>query len=203
MRYYDDPKRPGVTLPSVTTILDVAPQPWMGGWTARKVAELACAEPWQAEAGEVAYLAGAAKRFARQRAHEGTKVHAAIASGDWSAVDLGYRRAYRKWFRLYQPEFVGHELECFNRRAGYAGRLDALAYVDGRLTVIDWKTGGYLYRDRFLQVEAYRRAVGADNTMVVILRSDGSFDADWDHDADTSWEMFRTFQKVYEWKVSK
>ncbi len=42
---------------------------------------------------------------------------------------------------------------------GFAGRLDLLAYVNGRLSILDWKTGKDVYAEAHLQNAAYRCAL--------------------------------------------
>lgn len=55
------------------------------------------------------------------------------------------------------PEYV--ERQLVNRDEKYAGTLDALAYIDGKVGVLDIKTSQSIYRDYNLQTSAYMAAL--------------------------------------------
>lgn len=55
------------------------------------------------------------------------------------------------------PEYV--ERQLINRQEKYAGTLDALAYIDGKVGVLDIKTSQSIYRDYNLQTAAYMAAL--------------------------------------------
>jgi hypothetical protein len=51
------------------------------------------------------------------------------------------------------------EMTCYSLRHGYAGKLDCYGTVNGKLSVIDWKTGKAVYPESYLQNAAYRWAL--------------------------------------------
>ena len=51
-----------------------------------------------------------------------------------------YMKYYIDWTRDHRVSFVDTEFVCVNEKLGYAGQVDGLAYVDGKLTLLDYKT---------------------------------------------------------------
>ena len=51
------------------------------------------------------------------------------------------------------------EAMLYSAKYRYAGSADAIAYRDGKLTVLDWKTGNGIYPEYGLQVAAYAKAL--------------------------------------------
>lgn len=65
---------------------------------------------------------------------------------------------FAEWDAVTKPEYLFTEKTVISKRYGYAGTLDCLARVDGKLHVIDWKTGKGVYTSYFLQVAALKQA---------------------------------------------
>ncbi len=78
----------------------------------------------------------------------------AVAHPAWSAY-----RAYRAWRAAHDVRVVSVEQKVYSDRYEYAGTADLVAYVDGVLTVGDFKTSKAVYGEYRLQVAAYRQAV--------------------------------------------
>ena len=51
------------------------------------------------------------------------------------------------------------EAMVYSEKHRYAGAVDAIAYRDGKLIVLDWKTGNGIYPEYGLQVAAYAKAL--------------------------------------------
>ncbi len=51
------------------------------------------------------------------------------------------------------------ETMVFSGKYRYAGAMDAVAYRNGQLVALDWKTGNGLYPEHLLQVAAYAKAL--------------------------------------------
>jgi hypothetical protein len=104
-----------------------------------------------------------------------------------------------------KPLFV--EQVVYSEKYGYAGTLDLLAEVNGKLTVLDWKTGKAVYSEAHLQNAAYRQAIRemghGDPVQGIIVRlpkveTDPAFEA---VDALPEEECFQTFLQFFEgWK---
>lgn len=65
---------------------------------------------------------------------------------------------FADWDALTRPEYITTEKTVVSKIFGYAGTLDCLARIDGKLYLIDWKTGKSIYTSYFLQVAALRQA---------------------------------------------
>ncbi len=60
-----------------------------------------------------------------------------------------------------QHDIVAHQIETkiFSKKHGYAGTIDVLAEVDGKLGILDIKTSYAIYRDYGIQTAAYVEAL--------------------------------------------
>ena len=99
----------------------------------------------------------------KKSADEGTRVHSAveaILTGKDPAVDKDISpavHAFRKFMDekniQVDPEYVERRLVNYNDR--YAGTVDSVALIDGKLGVLDIKTSSGIYKDYTLQLAAY------------------------------------------------
>lgn len=62
------------------------------------------------------------------------------------------------WVETHNVEFVAAEKIIYSKKYDYVGKLDILAKVDGKLCLVDIKTGNAIYSEARMQTEAYRRA---------------------------------------------
>jgi hypothetical protein len=80
--------------------------------------------------------------------------------------------------------FVASEIMVWSLKQWYAGTFDLLAYIDGKLTMLDLKTSLRVYDKHFLQMAAYedaRRELKLDwieQAGVLHLTPDGKWDPD-------------------------
>ncbi len=82
-------------------------------------------------------------------AAKGTDIHKGcelIANGgvDWSALDgayVGPLREFEKWLTDYKPAIMFTEAPFYSVRYGYAGTIDIIANIGGKICLIDIKTG--------------------------------------------------------------
>lgn len=89
-------------------------------------------------------------------------------------------KAYKDWSRERKPVWLQTEQKIYYHDPGgvncYAGTVDAIAEVDGKLCVIDFKTSKKIYKPYHLQVAAYAQAIAMqdqiDMPMGMILRLD-------------------------------
>jgi len=89
-------------------------------------------------------------------------------------------KAYKDWSRERNPTWLAAEQKIYYHDPGgvncYAGTVDAVAEVDGKLCVIDFKTSKKIYKPYHLQVAAYAQAISTqdqiDMPMGMILRLD-------------------------------
>lgn len=89
-------------------------------------------------------------------------------------------RGLIRWLLKAEPEPVAVELLIADPERGYAGRLDLLAWIDGRLTLVDLKTQerGGIYESAHLQSRLYAQAEARWGTHEVqdvrVVVADGS-----------------------------
>jgi PD-(D/E)XK nuclease superfamily len=175
----------GRAYPSVTTILDVISKPALGPWYAKEerryfeaamlevLARPGARDPEYVLSAVAEAVTGvkAADREKQRAATIGTAVHAGIewhlrrALGDDAGPEpllpdaaLWAVESWKDWAKAVALQPLAIERTVYCVRCGYAGTLDLYARVDGRLTVIDWKTGRAIYPEAFLQNLAYRHA---------------------------------------------
>lgn len=115
--------------------------------------------------------------------------------------------AWEDWARSVELKPLFVEQVVYSEQYGYAGTLDLLAEVNGKLTVLDWKTGKAVYSEAHLQNAAYRQAIRemghGDPVQGIIVRlpkveTDPAFEA---VEALPEDECFKTFLQFFEgWK---
>lgn len=180
---------------SVTTILNGGiPKPALKAWGEKLVAQTAVAkrDVWDGMTNDEAidWLKRAPFRETDRAAVQGTDIHdwcekyvlgAGLAVEDLAADDpkRGYLDGFLSFLAEWKPRFEMTEATVYNRRWGYAGTLDFLAYLDinhlvgqeclpgwlngdvpdGEALVLgDYKTGKGVYGEVACQLSAYRHA---------------------------------------------
>lgn len=153
-RYWFD----GVELPSVTTVLAIA---GLTDWTY-------CTE-WARERGSIVHKA----------------IHLELTTGlDWSTLPESlhpYVSAALQAITDLGGETVASERRIVSRLYGYAGTLDWLGRINGRLTLWDWKTGPVIPAYA-LQAAAYAEAFAeetgerVERRYGVRLNADGTYE---------------------------
>ena len=68
-------------------------------------------------------------------------------------------KAFIKWEREFKPEWIDAERKVYCDKYQYAGTVDAVAKINGRVCVIDFKTSKKIYKPYHLQVAAYAQAI--------------------------------------------
>ncbi len=124
-------------------------------------------------AGAIKYLTDARWNATGKAMARGTDLHkAAEARALGQKPDIAPENAplleqYDNFLAAFQPEFVMAEAPVYNPQAGYAGTLDAIVRIDGKLVVCDIKTTAHgkdsekmrpPYPEAPLQLAAYRHA---------------------------------------------
>lgn len=71
--------------------------------------------------------------------------------------------AFLKWAKEHSVEFIHSERTVYSLEHQYVGTLDAVASIDGKICVVDFKTGSSIYLSHALQTAAYREAVEEEN----------------------------------------
>lgn len=177
----------GKEYPSVTTILQAIGKPALVNWAAKVEREMVLevsaglykdARPGMSEA---AWITSMQSRLTKAKAHQKElakagdigkqahawiewqlKAHMLIEPGPPPVISDAARwavMAWEDWSKSvdFKPVFV--EQVVYSEKYNYAGTLDLLAEVNGKLTVLDWKTGKAVYPEAHLQNAAYRQAI--------------------------------------------
>lgn len=160
----------GTSYPSVTTILKYGvPKPGLAKWQAKLVAAAAISESEKISSLKPAsaekYLLDLADSSKDGSAAKGDAIHAyaeAAAYGKELPVlteeEKPYANSFEQFLYDFTPEFHAVELPVFNSTYGFAGTVDIYAVIDGRLVVIDIKTGKSIWPEVALQCAAYARS---------------------------------------------
>lgn len=132
----------------------------------------------------------AGERMKEESAKEGTQVHdtvEAILLGRSPVVPLGIQPSVEAFFEFVEknqirvnPKYVEFRLKHPEER--YAGTLDAIAEIDGKIGILDIKTSQSIYRDYDLQTSAYvaaMRPIVPELETRWILRIDQDQICDW------------------------
>jgi hypothetical protein len=165
----------GRNYPSVTTILDVLNKPQLVNWAVRltrdylrqKLFALQRADSLQ-NLNVDSLLAKSASEHNRVRsaaANHGIDIHRSIASYAGNKCNIAYDqnpviKAFRAWQDEAQFVPIASEKLVFSREHGYAGTVDIIGTLSGRLAVLDIKTGRSVYPEYKLQLAAYAVAWG-------------------------------------------
>jgi tellurite resistance-related uncharacterized protein len=174
----------GNPMVSVTTLLNIVDKPALKGWAAKETVKYLQGEPmtdgtpgwvsppaWEPgrfyTADEIAAACEAAKGAFRRKskkakdrgtlAHEWIEAHVYGQKPETPADPMvaSAVSAYMEWELSNNVEPVEHELRLAEPVAGIAGTIDQLAVVNGRLTVLDYKTSSGVYPEHHIQVDAY------------------------------------------------
>jgi hypothetical protein len=185
-RFYQTPDG---EFPSVTTILSSIGKPALINWAAKTEREfvLEAAANLYEDAHDTpkmarpTFITTLLSRLGKEKAHTkeiakasaiGSQVHALI---EWtmrakllqkvgpapsiSPKGMWAFSVFEKWSSRVGLKPFLIEQTVYSSTYGYAGTMDLLAEIEGKLTVVDWKTGKAIYLEAHLQNAAYRHAL--------------------------------------------
>ena len=127
------------------------------------------------------------KTTSKKAMNRGTIVHDIVEA--WKNINevvgqegpyQGYAKAFKSWIDDYNPVIKECERTVFSNKYNYAGTLDMLAEIGGKLKIVDVKTGKNLYPEVQLQTAAYKQALSEDGVEVeegtaLLLKEDGTY----------------------------
>ena len=153
-------------VPSITTVIGMEKTD-LDGWVGWMAAQSVTQDPRLAESvGSAARLkqvarqsADAAARYRDAAAERGDRVHDyaeqvaqralgrphTMAEARARLIEHGegaYADRFDEWWDLYDVRPIAAEITVWNHTVGYAGTLDLVARIGGRLCLIDYKTKG-------------------------------------------------------------
>jgi len=65
---------------------------------------------------------------------------------------------FLKWVNEHNIEFLSSEQPCYSKKYNYAGTIDGICKIDGKLYIFDLKTSNRMYDEMRIQVAAYKHA---------------------------------------------
>jgi hypothetical protein len=74
--------------------------------------------------------------------------------------------AFLDWVTTHEVKFIHSEKMVYSKAHGYVGITDAVAYFNGKLLLIDYKTGKAIYNEALYQVAGYRGAYEEENGLL-------------------------------------
>jgi hypothetical protein len=164
----------GKKVPSVTSILSVLNKPHLVRWAVRLTRDYIKEELLafrQADSLKDLDLDSMLKKSSAEHdrvrnaaADHGIAVHSSIASYIGNKSNVAQNDpiiiAFRQWQDTAQFEPIASERLVFSREHGYAGTADLIGTLNGRLALLDIKTGRGVYPEYKLQLAAYAIAWG-------------------------------------------
>lgn len=172
-RHYKHPNINNLSAPSVTSIIDMLPAPFLKAWNSKVTANAAVDniqyvnELILANKQEKAklWLKAAPERELEKAADIGDRVHKAIEeriANPGSEYDLDlepYIKHFDEFCLEFEPEWLHVEKSVFSITHLYAGSFDAIAKIRNKTTIVDFKTTrSGISAKVALQLAAYAKA---------------------------------------------
>ncbi len=148
----------GIWYPRVTSIIDIKAKPAL----------------YMFYAGLPDFKTGEAIKT--KSAEEGTLIHDAIEAilrGESTQIPDSIKPAISAFMEFYnRNNIIAHKIEerLVSKKHNYAGTMDVLAEINGKLGVLDIKTSVAIYRDYSIQTSAYVEALKEDSNMPPLTR---------------------------------
>jgi hypothetical protein len=101
-------------------------------------------------------------------AHKWLQLYFAGKNPELPKPELPYRAAVDaalKWVEQHSVQFLDSERPVYSRKHKFSGRLDGYGKVDGKFSIIDFKTGNGVYEEAWLQTAAYDFAITEETEM--------------------------------------
>lgn len=148
-------------------------------------------------------------------ARKGTSVHDAIETyikfdiEDIASEHQGYFDGFLEWWKNAKPIPVASEVRLYHKVLLYGGTADLLAYIDGKLTLIDFKTTCVISDMTCgVQLEAYAQALEShgihiESKKILHLKKDGKWAIiDYPVNDSKRWRVFGSLKCVYDYLKS-
>ena len=135
--------------------------------------------------------------------HEAAEFYARYRAEECPEEYAGYFKAFKDWFSSYRVNVVKTEQAYYHPHLLYAGTIDLIAEVDGKLMIVDYKTT-HTIKDMLtrVQLEAYARMISAQGQgvagkAILQLRRDGSYTfKNYKNPDFEAWDVFASLLKI-------
>jgi hypothetical protein len=112
---------------------------------------------------------------------------------------------FKAWYKAHSVEVILCEQPLVSEKYRYGGTLDLYAKINGKLTLLDWKTGANFYKEHFIQLSANKQLLEengykVEETMLVgVGRTEGEgFHELYVGGMAERFEQFQALLKVYD-----
>lgn len=159
--------------------------------------------------------AGISEKVLEHAAERGSMIHEAIENfikfhvEDLDPEYAGYFNGFRSWWDKVKPIPIASEYQVYHKILQYAGTIDLVAYIDGKLTIIDFKNTAVLMDMTCgVQLEAYNQALSshgikAEEKGILHLKKDGKYKyIPYTANDALRWRVFSSLKCVYDYKKS-
>lgn len=121
--------------------------------------------------------------------------------------------SFLEWCKQNKVKFLESERRVYSKKYKYAGTLDAIATINGKSAIIDFKTGNAVYPEMFLQTVAYQSALQEEtekkysqNIILRLSKEDKEkgiepFEVLETTDYVNNFKVFLACLKIYSWQV--
>ena len=190
---YDDAahsyKVEGIKVPSVTRVVDGCFPKHLVDW-ALSIGE----EEYHRVIDEALEIGNYTHEWIERYIDEGDNYFGMDEPGNNNSIE-----AFLKWEEEFKPEWIYSEDKIYCDKYKYAGTVDAVAKINGRVCVIDFKTSKKIYKPYHLQVAAYAQAIKRIDGLKrwplgIILRLDKET-GEYDQKVFEPRDHFNTFKK--------
>lgn len=114
-------------------------------------------------------------------------------------------QAFLAWLRSKKKiEFLFSERKVYSKKYNYAGTVDFVARIDGRLVVGDFKTSKAIYPTSFYQTACYQQALSEefpdlkfDGNIIVRIGKDGVYEERFTSNFDKNFKAFLAARTLY------
>lgn len=114
--------------------------------------------------------------------------------------------AFLQWINEHKIKFIASEQLLYSKKYKYCGLADCIAKVDGKLTLVDFKTSSGIYPEFWLQVAAYRgadeeeRGTKYENNIIIQFNKEtGDFHVEERNEQKSDYEAFLGLLKTKKW----
>lgn len=159
--------------------------------------------------------AGISEKTLARAADKGSSVHNSIENWLKFGIDdipeehRPYFNGFLEWWNEYQPEVIASEVKTYHKLMRYGGTIDLLAYIGGKLTLVDFKTTyRVMEKSCGVQLEAYAQALASHGITVeakniLHLQKDGKWGyPEFPAKDAVRWRVFSALKCVYDYTVA-
>lgn len=171
-RFYKHPTQKHIKVPSVTSVLDMLPAPYLRKWNSKITAEHAISNlddivqmASKSKTKAIEWLKGAPDRELNKAADIGDRVHnllEELINDPLTAVDdelAPYIDGFYQFLDRFEPEWLFVEKPIFSMTHLYAGSFDAICKIKNKNYMLDFKTTrSGISAKVAMQLAAYSRA---------------------------------------------